>query len=141
MTLNEDGTAVGEPRRYCDLSKTACIKLNLTRLRGPRTVQEDLEEEEEESEEEEDSEEDSEDDSEEEKEKEELTRAQKRELKQKQASASKKPVAKKDEEDEEDEDLINPNHVTKKMNISDLSAPRQLSRRERSAIPDVVIVN
>ncbi len=31
----------------------------------------------------------------------------------------------------DDDDLIaNPNHVTKKLNISDLSAPRELTRRE-----------
>jgi hypothetical protein len=32
---------------------------------------------------------------------------------------------------EEDPDLINPNHVEKKLNISDLGAPRELTRRER----------
>ncbi len=36
-----------------------------------------------------------------------------------------------EDEDEEDPDLINPNHVQKKMNIADLNEPRQLSRRER----------
>ena len=36
-----------------------------------------------------------------------------------------------EEEEGDDGDLINPNHVTKKLNISDLSAPRELSRRER----------
>jgi len=27
--------------------------------------------------------------------------------------------------------MANPNHITKKLNISDLSAPRELTRRER----------
>lgn len=40
-----------------------------------------------------------------------------------------------DEEEEGDKDpvLVNPNHsVGKRMNLSDLSAPRELSRKERS---------
>ncbi|KAI0287880.1 casein kinase substrate phosphoprotein PP28-domain-containing protein [Russula brevipes] len=32
---------------------------------------------------------------------------------------------------EGDDLLVNPNHVTKKLNISDLGAPRELTRRER----------
>lgn len=61
----------------------------------------------------------------------ELTRAERRALKKKQGA--KKPGAGgEDEEEEEDEsDLINPNHVTKKLTISDIGAPRELSRRER----------
>jgi cobalamin biosynthesis protein CobT len=57
----------------------------------------------------------------------ELSRAERKEQKKKQAAAK----AAKTGEDEEDEDLINPNHVGKKLNISDLGAPRELSRRER----------
>jgi cobalamin biosynthesis protein CobT len=57
----------------------------------------------------------------------ELSRVERTELKKKQAAAKQK----QQEGDEEDEDLINPNHVTKKMNISDLGAPKELSRRER----------
>lgn len=53
----------------------------------------------------------------------ELTRVERRELKKKQAAQ--KQVG------EEDLDFINPNHIEKKMNISDLGAPRELSRRER----------
>jgi hypothetical protein len=34
-------------------------------------------------------------------------------------------------QEEEDPDLINPNHVEKKLNIADLGAPRELTRRER----------
>ncbi|KAJ7701509.1 casein kinase substrate phosphoprotein PP28-domain-containing protein [Mycena rosella] len=55
----------------------------------------------------------------------EMSRAERKELKKKQGAA------KQAQEDPEDEDLINPNHVGKKMNISDLGAPRELSRRER----------
>ncbi|KAH9984714.1 casein kinase substrate phosphoprotein PP28-domain-containing protein [Russula vinacea] len=35
------------------------------------------------------------------------------------------------EDEDEDELIANPNRVTKKLNISDLSAPRELTRRER----------
>ncbi|KAG2005706.1 hypothetical protein CC2G_002089 [Coprinopsis cinerea AmutBmut pab1-1] len=93
---------------------------------------------------EEDSEEESEDGSEEgssEEEEEEdqpqLTRAERKELKKKQALEKAKGKTKAtgsgddDDEDEDDSDLINPNHVQKKMTISDLNAPRELSRRER----------
>ena len=80
---------------------------------------------------EEESEEDSEEESEEEEEEgtpaqQELSRTERRELKKKQA-AEKQKIA------EEDPDFINPNHVEKKLNISDLSAPRELTRRERWA--------
>ncbi|KAF8154190.1 casein kinase substrate phosphoprotein PP28-domain-containing protein [Crassisporium funariophilum] len=54
----------------------------------------------------------------------ELSRTERRDLKKKQA-------ADKATKEEEDPDLINPNHVTQKMNISDLNSPRELSRRER----------
>lgn len=54
-----------------------------------------------------------------------LTRAEKRDLKKKQAEE------KEGNEGEEDPDLINPNHVQQKLNISDLNTPRELSRRER----------
>lgn len=37
-----------------------------------------------------------------------------------------------DDEDDEDADLVNPNRVpVKNMTISDLDAPRELTRRER----------
>ncbi|EIM84459.1 uncharacterized protein STEHIDRAFT_100512 [Stereum hirsutum FP-91666 SS1] len=69
----------------------------------------------------------------------ELTRAERKALKQKQGPKTKAKKEKKDGEDEEGEEgeggdddvLVNPNHVTKKMNISDLNEPRQLSRKER----------
>ncbi|KAJ3535103.1 hypothetical protein NMY22_g6636 [Coprinellus aureogranulatus] len=90
-----------------------------------------------------DSEEDSEEESEEEEEDDEeesgdeaggadqpeLTRAERKALKKKQAEEK---LKKKQEEegDDEDADLINPNHVTKQLKISDLGN-RELSRRER----------
>ncbi|KAF8968811.1 casein kinase substrate phosphoprotein PP28-domain-containing protein [Flammula alnicola] len=58
----------------------------------------------------------------------ELTRTERREMKKKQGDAK---LKKGEEEEEEDPDLINPNHVQKKLNISDLNAPRELTRRER----------
>ncbi|KII90130.1 hypothetical protein PLICRDRAFT_40331 [Plicaturopsis crispa FD-325 SS-3] len=54
----------------------------------------------------------------------EMSRAERRDLKKKQAAERQKL-------EEEDPDLINPNHVEKKLNISDLGAPRELSRREK----------
>lgn len=54
----------------------------------------------------------------------EMSRAERRDLKMKQAAERQKL-------EEEDPDLINPNHVEKKLNISDLGAPRELSRREK----------
>ena len=41
--------------------------------------------------------------------------------------------------EDEDPDLINPNHVQQKMNISDLNTPRQLTRRERYAMDHIHI--
>jgi hypothetical protein len=63
----------------------------------------------------------------------ELTRADRRELKKKQADEAKRGEgANKDDDGDGGDDLIaNPNHITKKLNISDLSAPRELTRRER----------
>jgi hypothetical protein len=63
----------------------------------------------------------------------ELTRAERRDLKKKQDErANKAGGANEDGEGDDGDDLIaNPNHITKKLNISDLSAPRELTRRER----------
>ena len=55
------------------------------------------------------------------------------------ASAAKAKVTKgvgeeeddEDEEEDEDDFLVNPNHVVKKMTISDLNEPREPTRRER----------
>ncbi|KAF8999822.1 casein kinase substrate phosphoprotein PP28-domain-containing protein [Cyathus striatus] len=93
MTLDENGTAVGERRGY----------------RNNRDESEDDDSEEEES-----SEEEEESESEE-------------------GSAAEKLKKKEEGGEDEDDDLINPNHVQKKLNISDLSAPRELSRKEREA--------
>lgn len=63
---------------------------------------------------------------------EELTRAERRELKKKADEAKRGEGANKDDDGDGGDDLIaNPNHITKKLNISDLSAPRELTRRER----------
>ncbi|KIL65417.1 hypothetical protein M378DRAFT_162035 [Amanita muscaria Koide BX008] len=73
-----------------------------------------------------DAEDEDEDESEEEEEGDattELTRAERKELKKKQAE--------KEDEEEEDPDLINPNHVQKKLTISDLNNTRELTRREK----------
>ena len=69
----------------------------------------------------------------------ELSRAERKELKKKQAAKEGKRGEGADdghdddggEDEDEDELIANPNRVTKKLNISDLSAPRELTRRER----------
>ncbi|KAF8990127.1 hypothetical protein BDZ89DRAFT_1173688 [Hymenopellis radicata] len=111
MVLDENGTAVSAARRRAENEENS--------------DDDDEEEEEEEEESEEEEEEDKDGD------KPELTRTERKELKKKQAAEKQK--AKALDEEEEDEDLINPNHVQKKLNISDLGAPRELSRREREA--------
>lgn len=86
----------------------------------------------------EDSEEDEDEDDEEGEGGPELTRAERRELKKKQAAERENKEGKRGEgtdddggDKDEDELIANPNHVTKRLNISDLSAPRELTRRER----------
>lgn len=60
----------------------------------------------------------------------ELSRAERKELKKKKAQAKQQQNA--EDEEEEDPLFVNPNTAAgKKMNISDLSAPRELTRRER----------
>lgn len=116
MVLDENGTAVGVDRR------------------AARNRAEDVSEEEEE---EESGEEESEEDEGDEgpdggastSQGPELSRAERKELKKKQAAEKLKK--KQEDNEDEDEDLINPNHVQKKLNIADLGAPRELSRRER----------
>jgi len=61
----------------------------------------------------------------------ELTRQERRDLKKREAAAK----AKEGDEEEEDEFLVNPNHVQKKLTISDLNSPRELTRRERCVFP------
>jgi hypothetical protein len=72
------------------------------------------------------------------------------------AARAKAKLAKGDEDDDDEEDeeeegegeggggdeddfLVNPNHVQKKMTISDLSKPRELSRRERLVFLSVIL--
>jgi hypothetical protein len=105
--------------------------------RSPRRgVQDDDSDEDEEDEEEEEEEEDEDEDEEGEDSavpgETEVSRAERRELKKKQA-AERAGKDKQDEDGGKDEDdlIANPNHVTKKLNISDLSAPRELTRKER----------
>lgn len=70
----------------------------------------------------------------------ELTRAERKALKKQQGNKEKAKQKKKDggdeddEESEDDSDLVNPNREMKRLNISDLSSPRQLSRKERSGV-------
>ncbi|KAJ7452100.1 casein kinase substrate phosphoprotein PP28-domain-containing protein [Mycena galericulata] len=114
MVLDENGTAVSTDKRW--------------ERRGKDDEGDDSEEEsEEESSEEESSEEEVPAAGGSAEPQPELSRAERKELKKKQAAAKQKA----NEEDPEDEDLINHNHVGKKMNISDLGAPKELSRRER----------
>ncbi|KAG2131658.1 casein kinase substrate phosphoprotein PP28-domain-containing protein [Suillus clintonianus] len=117
LEIDENGTAVSLDKRWAPRGQE-----------GEADSDEDNELEEEEEEE---------DDEEEEGEGEEasgsaaqpeLSRAERKALKKKQLE-QKQPEG----EDEADADLINPNHVEKKMNISDLGAPRELTRREREA--------
>ena len=61
----------------------------------------------------------------------ELTRAERRELKKKQAAEKDAKGATEDGDGDEDDLIANPNRITKKLNISDLSAPREMTRRER----------
>ena len=135
MTLDENGTAVGEPRRY--VFTATCPYMYLT-FCSPRRADREAEEDggdDDDDEDEDEDEEDGDDEDEDEDEDEdalpssfpELSRAERRELKKKQAAEK----AAAEGEDGEDELLVNPNRVTKKLNISDLSAPRELTRRER----------
>ena len=104
--------------------------------RRDATNDDDVEEEEEDGDDEEEDDDDDDDDDDEEGDPSsaaggpELTRAERRELKKKQA-AEKANKAGEDGDGDDDDLLVNPNHVTKKLNISDLSAPRELTRRER----------
>jgi len=119
LVLNEEGTAVSADKWT---------------PRGKNKVEEEEESDEEESEEEEFEEEESEEEATggtSQAQQPELTRAQRKQMKK-----DKKQVGQKDDESEEDADqdplFANPNiAVGKKMDISSLSAPRELSRRER----------
>src|ERR1700761_8631473 len=142
MTLDENGTAVGEPRRYVF---TATCPYKYLTFCSPRRADREAEEDGDDDDDDEDEDEDEEDGDDEDDEDDEdedavppsvpgqpeLSRAERRELKKKQAAEK----AAAEGEDGEDELLVNPNRVTKKLNISDLSAPRELTRRERCVPP------
>lgn len=114
---------------HSDLADQYCNPYNRT---ADDIEEEDSDEEEEESEESGSEEEESEEEPGEEG-KPELTRQERRDLKKKEAAA--KAKKKEEGDEEEDPDLINPNHVQKKLNISDLNSPRELTRRERCIFP------
>ena len=124
MVLDENGIASSTDRR------------RPRRGEGEAVDDSDKEEDEEEEDDEEDEDEEEEEDEEAEAGKPELTRAERRELKRKQAiakQAAKAPLkAEGNDDDEDNEDLINPNHVQKKLNISDIGS-QPMSRREREA--------
>jgi hypothetical protein len=61
-----------------------------------------------------------------------LSRQERKALKKKQGAEKAKQSIEEDSE-EEDDLLVNPNRAAKKMNISTLEEPRELTRRERSA--------
>ncbi|THH04501.1 hypothetical protein EW146_g10162 [Bondarzewia mesenterica] len=110
LQLDENGTAVSMDRRR-------------------RDKDEDSEDDSEEKEEEEESEDEDDGPSSGLHNESELSRLERKELKRKQAAL--KSAEDGEEEEEEDELLVNPNRVTKKMTISELNEPRQLTRRER----------
>ncbi|RPD60683.1 hypothetical protein L226DRAFT_533133 [Lentinus tigrinus ALCF2SS1-7] len=122
LVLDENGTAVAKDKWAA---------------RDRNEEDSDEDEEEEEEEEEESEEEEEEGASGPTKPQAELSRAERAELKKqkKAAAAAKKGAANGDEDDEEEDDdplLTNPNRTAgKRLAISDLSAPRELSRRER----------
>ncbi|KAG6329953.1 hypothetical protein ID866_9136 [Astraeus odoratus] len=117
LALNGDGTAAPDDK-------------------GWRTKQD--EDDSEEDEDEESAEEQEEEESEEESEDEEsgpgveLSRAERKALKKQQAQEKLQKQQQQLAEEEEDADLINPNHVQKKLNISDIGS-RELTRKEREA--------
>jgi len=134
--LDENGTAVSTDRR-CAASALVPSFATLNECFSPspgRGAQDDDsdDDEEEEEEDEDEDEEDEEGDGDDPSSVAggpELTRTERREIKKKQAAEKEK--AGEGGGGDEDDLTANPNHVTKKLNISDLSAPRELTRRER----------
>ncbi|KAG8689269.1 hypothetical protein FRC11_003477 [Ceratobasidium sp. 423] len=126
MVLDSDGIASGTDRRA-------------SRRKRQEEEGEDDDEEEEEKEEEEEEEEEEEDSGPSEPTQPEMTRAERKALKKQQGSKQKgKGIGTikegSGEDSEDDSDLVNPNHVPmKNLSISDMGAPRELSRREREA--------
>jgi len=116
LVLDEHGTAVStdKPRR--------------------RGKKEDDSDDDDDSDEEEEEEEEEEDSDEEEDPKAELTRAERKALKKNQKAKADAEEKAEGSDIDNDPLLANPNtSVGKRLNIADLSAPRQLSRREREA--------
>jgi len=115
MVLDENGTAVSTDKRWA--------------RRGEDEDEENSDKEEDEDEDEEDEEEDEEDAGGSSTTAQlELSRVERKALKKQQAAEKQQQTG---EEEAEDPDLINPNHVSQKLNISDIGAPRELTRRER----------
>lgn len=155
LTLDENGTAVSMDRR-CASFRPLSVHTTLSgslfffsflsfESRSRRDSQDDDSEEDEDEEGEEEDDDDEDEGEEGGPEEPDVTRAERRELKKKQAAegAGKAQDEKQDGDGggDEDEDALiaNPNHVTKKLNISDLSAPRQLTRRER-CVPHALLL-
>jgi hypothetical protein len=131
MVLDQNGTAVA--RYHFSLCMYSTRTTSLDALRRSKIGTDDEGEEEDEDE---DDEEESADDAPETNaaQEPELTRAERRELKKKLAGKTAGKIeeeAPPQGEEEEDPDLINPNHVDKKLTISDPASPPPLSRRER----------
>lgn len=117
LEIDENGTAVSLDKRWAPRDREGSADSD----------EEDKLEEEDEDDEEED--EDDEDGANGSAAQPELSRAERKALKKKQADQKQLGEG----ESDTDADLINPNHVEKKMNISDLGAPRELTRREKEA--------
>ncbi|CAE6512662.1 unnamed protein product [Rhizoctonia solani] len=126
MVLDSDGIASGTDRRA-------------NRRKKQEEEGDDDDEEESEEEEEEEEEEESDDAGPSGSAQPEMTRAERKALKKQQGAKQKgKGIGTikegSGEESEDDSDLVNPNHVPmKNLSISDVGAPRELSRREREA--------
>ncbi|KAG8724629.1 hypothetical protein FRC09_016387 [Ceratobasidium sp. 395] len=129
MVLDSDGVASGTDRRASRRKKQ----------QGEEDEEEEEEEEEEEDEEEEEEEEEEEGEPASSTQPE-ISRAERKALKKKQGAKQKGggigtiKEGESGEESQDDSDLVNPNHVAmKNLSISDISAPRELTRREREA--------
>ncbi|KAH7333925.1 casein kinase substrate phosphoprotein PP28-domain-containing protein [Rhizoctonia solani] len=123
MVLDSDGVASGTDRRASRRKK-----------QEEEGDDDDEEESGEEEEEEEDEEEESDDAGPSETAQPEMSRAERKALKKQKGKGIGTIKEGSGEGSEDDSDLINPNHVQmKNLSISDMGAPRELSRREREA--------
>ncbi|CAE6447563.1 unnamed protein product [Rhizoctonia solani] len=126
MVVDSEGVASGTDRRA-------------NRRKKQEEEDDDDDEEDDDEEGEEDEEEEEDDDAGPSESQPELSRAERKALKKQQGSKQKgKGIGTikegSGEDSEDDSDLINPNHVQmKNLSISDVGAPRELSRREREA--------